>query len=84
MQERIRPSVISSAWAPALTRAQQGSRASAESFSHQLQLLPSIADLVPTQVGHYCVPFLNYLGSRDFAGEDSILTEEVLESDCLV
>ncbi|XP_070347400.1 secretion-regulating guanine nucleotide exchange factor isoform X18 [Equus asinus] len=39
-------------------------------------------DLVPTQVDRYAVLFLNYLGSRVLP-EDSTLTEEVLESDCL-
>lgn len=45
--------------------------------------MSSITDLVPTQVGHYGVPFLNDPGSGVFAGEDNTLTEEVLESDCL-
>lgn len=44
--------------------------------------LASAAALVPTQVGCHPVPFLNYLGSKVFAGEDSILTEEAPGSHC--
>lgn len=44
--------------------------------------LASVAALVPTQVGSHSVPFPNYLGSKIFAEEDSILTEEALGSHC--
>lgn len=70
------------AWAVMLTRAQGGLCFPAERFPLQLRLLPSTADLVPTQVGHYSVAFPNHLGSRVFAREDSVSTEDTLESQC--